>query len=117
MAGEPASFALKRSSDWRDSMEHFLLVARDHEGQLERRLAAREAHVALGDKLVASGNLLYGGAMLDEDQKMMGSMLVCAFNSRDELDEWLKKEPYVTQDVWRDIEILPFKIGPSFQGI
>ena len=97
-------------------MTHFLLIAKDHPNQLERRMKARDAHIALGDKLVAENKLIYGGAMIDDSGNMTGSMLVCNFESRQQLDDWLKIEPYVTENVWDDIEITEFRIGPSFQG-
>ncbi|MEV6968609.1 YciI family protein [Hamadaea sp. NPDC051192] len=97
----------------------FILIARDgtDAGALDRRLAAREAHIALGDELVARGNMLYGGALLDESDKMIGSVLVLDYPSRAELDEWLRIEPYVVGDVWREIDVQPFRVGPSFAGL
>ena len=96
----------------------FLLIAHDgtDEGALNRRMAAREEHIALGDRLRDSGNMLYGGALLNGAGQMSGSMLVLDFPSRDDLDRWLKIEPYVRGDVWRDIEVQPFRVGPSFTG-
>ena len=75
----------------------FLVVGYDGKDPeaLNRRLAVRDAHIALGDKLRDSGNLLYGVAMLTEDNKMCGSMLIAEFESRAALDEWLATEPYV----------------------
>ncbi|MEX0957574.1 MAG: YciI family protein [Rhizobiaceae bacterium] len=98
-------------------MPHFLLVAKDHPNEFDRRLNARASHVALGDKLLAEGKLLFGGAMIDQDGNMYGSMLVCSFDSRGELDQWLEIEPYVTEDVWQEIEVSEFRIGPSFQDV
>ncbi|GAA1414304.1 YciI family protein [Catellatospora coxensis] len=97
----------------------FLLIAHDgkDDGALARRLAARDAHIALGDQLVASGNMLYGGAMLDEAGQMTGSVLVLDFPSREDVGAWLKIEPYVLGDVWREIDIQPFRVGPSFVGL
>ncbi|WP_327121165.1 YciI family protein [Nocardia sp. NBC_01730] len=82
-------------------------------GSLERRTAARDKHIALGDKLAAEGKMLFGTAILDDDGTMIGSMLILEFDSRSELDEWLKVEPYVTGDVWH-IDIRPVRVGPSF---
>ena len=48
---------------------------------------------------------------------MTGSVLVLDFPERAELDAWLKIEPYVTGDVWRSIEVRPFRVGPSFVGL
>lgn len=97
----------------------FMLLAYDgkDDDALGRRLAVREQHIALGDRLVAEGKMLFGTAILDSDEKMIGSMLVLEFPSRVELDAWFEIEPYVTGDVWQEIEILPVKVGPSFIGL
>ena len=97
----------------------FMLIAYDgtDDGALDRRLAVRERHIELGDKLVAEGHQLFGTAILDDDGKMIGSMLVLDYPSRAELDEWLAIEPYATSDVWQRIEILPVRVGPSFTGL
>lgn len=79
-----------------------------------RRLAARQEHLELGDGMKADGRLLYALALLDEGGTMRGSVMVVDFPSRKALDEWLKVEPYVTQKVWREIEIRACKVGPSF---
>jgi len=97
----------------------FVLIARDGDDNqaLERRMAAREQHIALGDQMVAAGQMLYGGAILDDMGNMIGSILVLDFPSRDDLDAWLKVEPYVTGDVWRTVDVEPFRVGPSFVGL
>jgi len=97
----------------------FLVMGYDgtDEQALNRRLAVREAHIALGDKMRDAGKMLYGAAILDDSGKMIGSMLVCDFESRIELDTWLEKEPYITGNVWQKIEIKPCKVGPSFVGL
>ncbi|MEU7633265.1 YciI family protein [Nocardia sp. NPDC049220] len=82
-----------------------------------RRMAVRTEHIALGDKLVAEGKMLYGTAILDVSGAMVGSMIVVEFDSRDEVDQWLAIEPYMTGDVWRRIEIHPVRVGPSFTGL
>jgi uncharacterized protein YciI len=94
----------------------FMLLGYDgkDDDALGRRLAVRDQHLALGDQLVAEGKLLFATAILGADEKMIGSMLVLEFPSRAELDAWLANEPYVIGDVWREIEILPVKVSPSF---
>ncbi|GGQ27778.1 hypothetical protein GCM10010215_60060 [Streptomyces virginiae] len=97
----------------------FMLIGRDgtDEGALDRRLAVREAHIALGDKLVAEGRMLFGTALLGDDGNMIGSMLVLDYPSRAELDQWLAVEPYATSGVWEEITITPVRVGPSFVGL
>lgn len=94
----------------------FIVIAHDgtDEQALQRRLAVREAHLALSDNMAASGHQLYGVALLNDAGKMIGSVMVCEFASREELDAWLEKEPYVTGDVWKRIEVMPCRVGPSF---
>lgn len=70
-----------------------------------RRHAARQDHIAAGDALLASGNLLYGAALSHDDGTMKGSMYVVSFPSEKELREWIDKEPYVVGKVWQDITI------------
>lgn len=72
---------------------------------LERRLAVRSDHLALGETMTKDGRMLYGAALLNDDGKMKGSMLVMNFASEEKLNEWLKVEPYVTGDVWRDVTV------------
>ncbi len=79
-----------------------------------RRLSAREAHLTLGERMKASGNLLFAAAILDEGGKMIGSSIVCDFPSAADLDNWLKEEPYVTDGVWQQIEVRPCRVSPSF---
>ncbi|HSX09515.1 MAG TPA: YciI family protein [Candidatus Saccharimonadales bacterium] len=92
----------------------FIVIAKDYKDALQRRLGTRAKHIELGDKLVLDGKALYGVALLDEKGEMNGSVYVMEFPTREELDEWLKTEPYVTGKVWEHIEIIPCQVGPSF---
>ena len=94
----------------------FLLIAYDGKDDkaLERRMAVREAHMALADINKATGHALYGGAILDDNGKMIGSMMVVDYPDQAAVDAWLKEEPYVTGKVWTHIEVKPFRLGPTF---
>jgi uncharacterized protein len=96
----------------------FVVIGRDGKDAqaLDRRMAVRDKHLALGDVLRERGWLLYAAALLDESgtQKMVGSVMIFDVPSRKELDEWLKDEPYVVGKVWEDIEVSQCKVGPSF---
>jgi uncharacterized protein YciI len=97
-------------------MMQFIVIAYDgkDEEAPQRRLAARESHIALGDKMRDEGSLLYAVAILDDDGGMIGSVMVVQFASTQELEAWLGEEPYVRGDVWKKIEMLPARVGPSF---
>jgi uncharacterized protein len=94
----------------------FLVIAYDGKDDhaMDRRLAARPAHLELVNKFVADGNFLYGTAILDDSDKMIGTSLVCDFPSRAQLDAWLDVEPYVTGKVWERIEVHRCKSGTAF---
>lgn len=97
----------------------FLILGYDGEDEkaLERRMSARPDHIALGDKMRDEGTMLYGAAILDDQDNMIGSVLICEFDSRQELDKWLEIEPYVKGNVWRNIDVKQCRVGPSFVGL
>lgn len=91
----------------------FLLIAYDGEdpGALERRMNSREKHLERIAILKASGNFIFGGAILDDNGKMTGSAIVYEFPDRKALDEVLKDEPYLTGEVWKKVTIHPYRLA------
>lgn len=89
----------------------FLVVAHDgtDDQALERRMAVREDHLEGARKRAASGMTICGGALLDDDGKMIGSASNIEIESRAELDAWLASDPYVTGNVWQSITVTPFR--------
>ncbi|MDP6788491.1 MAG: YciI family protein [Rhodospirillales bacterium] len=77
----------------------------------ERRRSAREAHLAGARRLKDADAIVTGGAVLDEAGAMTGSVLIVDFETRAELDAWLASDPYVTGDVWRRIDVHPFRVA------
>lgn len=92
----------------------FIVIAHDYKNVLEKRLAVRDQHIKMGDQMRANGNYIMGVALLDESDKMIGSVMILEFLSRKELDVWLTVEPYIVNNVWEKIEITPCKVGPTF---
>jgi len=64
--------------------------------------------------MARDGNMLYAAAILDDGGRMIGSMVICNFPSRSEIDDWLKVEPYGTGKVWEKIEVKRCQVGPAF---
>ncbi len=91
----------------------FLLLAYDGTDPeaLHRRLNVRDEHLRRISGLKKDGGFLFGGAILDDEGKMTGSMIVYDFPNREALDEMLKNEPYITDGVWEKIEIKPFRLA------
>ena len=93
----------------------FAVLAYDgtDEGALARRMAAREAHLKIGKEMYDAGKWLYAAGILNEEGKMSGSLIVCDFASREELEkEWLSKEPYNQGGVWQKIDIRRVQAAP-----
>jgi len=83
---------------------------------LDRRMAAREAHLAIAGEMHNAGRWLYAAAILDKKGTIAGSMIVCEFDSRDALEEeWLDREPYVLGKVWEKIEITGAKVASFWE--
>ena len=91
----------------------FILIAFDGTDSeaYERRILARPEHLEKVARLKKSEKFLLGGAMLDDDGKMIGSMIVYEFPDRKSLEDHLKEEPYITGGVWQKIEIKPFRLA------
>jgi len=94
----------------------WLIIARDGtDAQApERRRAARRAHLENAARLQASGHLLVGGALTNDDGRMIGSACIAQFATRAELDTWLRTDPYVTGNVWQDIQVMPYRVAPHY---
>lgn len=95
----------------------FLILALDatDPDALNRRMAAREAHLAHIAKAKAAGHAKMGAALFDDtNEKMNGSCIIADFDTREQFDAWLASDPYVTQKVWDKIEVRICKIAPSF---
>ena len=91
----------------------FLLLAHDgtDKDAKARRTAVRRAHFAGIKPMVERGELRAAGASLDEAGEMIGSVVLAEFPNRADLDAWLAREPYVTEGVWKNIEIKPFRLA------
>lgn len=94
----------------------FLVTAYDghDEGALERRLAAREEHLNATARMKAEGKTILAGALLDENEKMIGSAVIVDFPSREDVDKWLKTEPYIINNVWKQVDIKPYRVASMF---
>ncbi len=52
---------------------------------------------------------MLGGALLDPNGQMIGSMMLLDFDDDHQLQEWLAWEPYIQHKVWERIDIKPFR--------
>ncbi|AMR32173.1 hypothetical protein A0256_12445 [Mucilaginibacter sp. PAMC 26640] len=94
-------------------MKQYLVTGYDYtdDGALDRRMGVRPHHLDGAVALKASGNYILGGAVLNDDGKMIGSVMVLQFETDEELEAWQKNEPYVTQKIWETVDVKPFKVA------
>ena len=94
-------------------MKQYLIYAWDGKGQdaLERRMSVRPFHFEKARELKAKGNFVFGGAILNDDGKMIGSNMIVQFETDQELKAWLDSEPYIVNKVWEKFEVRPFKVA------
>lgn len=93
----------------------YALIGEDAEGSLEARLAARPAHLARLQGLLAEGRLILAGPCPAIDSPdpgpagFSGSLIVAEFPSLAEAQAWLAEDPYVLQGVFARTLVRPFK--------
>ena len=90
-------------------MPDYALICRDASGVLERRLAARAEHMAGLKVEKGEGHIVDGGAILDVDGNMAGSVVLCRFDDRSKLDAYLAREVYAREGIWGDVEVLEMR--------
>ena len=89
----------------------YVIHAYDHTDAdaLDRRMAVRPAHFDYVRQLKADGQFVLGGALLNPDGQMIGSMLILDLETDEQLTDYLNTDPYIVQGVWDKIDVKPFR--------
>jgi uncharacterized protein YciI len=93
----------------------YAIISQDVENSLEKRLAARPAHLERLQALKAEGRLLIAGphpAIDSEDpgsEGFTGSLVVAEFDSLIAAQAWADEDPYVEAGVYLHVVVKPFK--------
>ena len=98
---------------YRKNMPQFLILADDYKDPdaLSRRLFVREKHLERMRIEKAAKRFIIGGAKLNEQGKMHGSMLIVQLENEAAVKDWVNEDPYITGTVWEHVEILPFRVA------
>ena len=98
----------------------YAIIARDHPGSLNARLAARPAHLERLRALQDEGRLILAGphpAIDCEDPGeagFTGSLIVAEFPDLPTAQAWAAADPYALAGVYEQVEIKPFrKVFPA----
>ncbi len=94
-------------------MPQFLIIAHDYKDNeaLNRRLAARPMHLERMKTEKEKGVFIIGGAKLNEQGNMFGSMLIVNLPDKQAVEDWVAVDPYITTKVWENVDITPFRIA------
>lgn len=93
----------------------YAIIGEDVPDSLERRLAARPAHLARLQALRDEGRLLLAGPFPAIDSPdpgpagFTGSLIVAAFDSLEAAQTWAQADPYVAAGVYARVSVQPFK--------
>lgn len=92
----------------------YAVISEDHDGSLEKRLAARPDHVARLTALRDEGRLLIAGPHPAVDSPdpgaagFTGSLVIVEFDSLESAQAWADADPYVAAGVYRKVTVKPF---------
>ena len=86
----------------------FIITAYDGENMLDKRMEVRPRHLENMGKI--NGKVICAGGMLDEEGKMKGSVMIMDFEDRAGLDEYLKTEPYIVENVWEKVNVERYNV-------
>lgn len=93
----------------------YAIVGQDVSDSLERRLAARPAHLERLLALQQAGRLLLAGPFpaIDSDDPgpagFSGSLIVAEFASLADAQAWGETDPYMAAGVYASVSVKPFK--------
>jgi Uncharacterized protein conserved in bacteria len=93
----------------------FAIIAQDHPGSLDKRLAARGAHLARLNALQDEGRMLLAGPFPAIESEtpgpagFTGSLIIAEFVSQASAEAWAAADPYVAAGVYADVNIKPFR--------
>lgn len=93
----------------------YLIFGNDAADSLDKRRAARPAHLARLEALKSEGRLILAGPCPAIDSPdpgpagFSGSLIVAEFDSLAEAESWAKADPYVAAGVYANVIVRPFR--------
>jgi len=90
---------------------YFCVHAFDRPGRLQDRDSLREAHRARLRQHDHPVLVRIGGPLLNEDEQMIGTMLVVEAASRQHVEAYIAGDPYMTADLFESVSVTAFKWG------
>ena len=92
-----------------------MICATDVANSLDKRLAARPAHLERLNALKAEGRLIMAGPFPAVDSPdpgpagFTGSLVVAEFESLEDAQAWADSDPYIEAGVYESVIVKPYK--------
>ncbi len=95
------------------SRKHFIVIAKDFKDPdcINRRLAVRPDHLVRASEQFEAGRIVMGGALVNEEGTMNGSVMMLDLPSKQATDAFIREDAYVKGRVWENWEISEFKMA------
>lgn len=93
----------------------YAIICEDAANSLNKRLATRPAHLARLQTLQEQGRLVLAGPHPAVDAEnpgeagFSGSLIVAEFANLAEAEQWANADPYLTEGVYAQVTVKPFK--------
>jgi uncharacterized protein len=93
----------------------YMIYGEDIPNSQTRRAAARPAHLKRVQALIDAGSIVLAGPLPNIDSPdpgpagMGGSLIVAEFDSLEAAEAWIAADPYVTEGVFKNVTVKPFK--------
>ena len=131
-SGKTVARKFSHSSIMSAPTKEWLAIIPDKPDSLQKRLAVRHLHLEKVKPRVAAGEVVFGGATLDEQPSadttpaMNGSVMLFKAETEEDVRKLIENDDYTKNDVWdaAKAQIMPFKcairtaltFGRSIQG-
>jgi hypothetical protein len=87
----------------------FVAICLDIEDGLERRMSAREAHLAFV-RTMPPGFIKLAGPFLGPTGEMCGSLFIFEAEGREDIDAYFARDPYVLAGLFASMDIRPWRV-------
>ena len=93
----------------------YAIIAEDVPGSLDKRLAARPAHLERLKALQDAGKMILAGPCPAIDSPdpgpagFTGSLIVAEFDSLEDAKTWAEADPFVAAGVYAEVTVKPFR--------
>lgn len=85
----------------------FAVIRHDRPNSLALRLSERPRHLEYLQTVL--GNIVYGGALLDDEGKQIGSMLIIDVADQEAAAAFAIADPFVDADLFASTSVRPFR--------